>query len=535
MQKDFFGVNTSFRVITIIVLILCFGFTLTHFSIGVDDEMFLPYSCLADVFHQGQWAYLLTMKIVPVFEYLPFWRDFIALGILFVAMSYWTKIYREQAGFDSAMSTIFSAVVVSFPYITSTFTFMTDTVEWSLMLFLTAVATNIYLNRKRKLDYVYSFLLLVFCFSLFEISCFYFLIACVTIFLSRIKLQNNKDSFNLKEVLLLLFTVFFVAVLATLLSKIGALVVGASGSRLSEIVVYDFSSFASFKTSVCNVPFEIFENLKRSVYNPALFILMVSNAVFVCFSIFCSVKIKNVLPSIMAVLCVLSEFTVFLVTGSCNLPTRHLLPAAFVEAYVFAILYQHYKNTRLKNVVVGLIVIVVLLHSKLINREFFYDYQRYKFDESIMREINTDIAKIDNSKPIVFVGVLPGKYSEMRKEAYKTTIFNWDRTNDYVGELSSLRIFCFFRIHGYNLKRFIITKDNHIILQKDAPKYDYFYNIDPFFKLDSSKLSRDSYKEKISGQIREMPSYPKSGYVKLFDEYIIVKLGASALEDDKRE
>ena len=69
-----------------ITIIMSFSYALIYPSMGIDDEIF-PLQCeLSSILLGNRLGLLSTIKFIHTYEYIPIWRDFIAIMIYVVGL-----------------------------------------------------------------------------------------------------------------------------------------------------------------------------------------------------------------------------------------------------------------------------------------------------------------------------------------------------------------------------------------------------------------------------------------------------------------
>jgi len=136
----------------------------------------------------------------------------------------------------------------------------------------------------------------------------------------------------------------------------------------------------------------------------------------------------------------------------------------------------------------------------IMTKIFYVDYKKYQLDVNKMNQIMYEVEKTSSiEKPIIFIGV-PNGYNLGTKDIQGVSLFIWDRAVSAEYELDSGRLYNFFNLHGYNIK-----------------------------KPDKSEIDI----EKIKTQVSKMNVFPKEGSVVDYESYTIVKLGESKLIENQ--
>lgn len=234
-----------------------FGFFLTNHSMGADDELFSVWADITNIVYIERIGRLIYAKVFQTFEYLPFWREFLAIAIYTVGITVHAQNFMEYLNFenfkfDKKMATIFSCVAISFPYMALPFIFMVTCLEQAVNTLLSAVAVNcfyIWLTKeKKKCRLITAILLVFFTISVYEISIFLFLIPCL--FIQLVNLIYNNE-YKIKTAYKQLALLFSVAIASNFINFITVkifhrIIIPQSLERYNEFFAYDMSSLKNF-------------------------------------------------------------------------------------------------------------------------------------------------------------------------------------------------------------------------------------------------------------------------------------------------
>ena len=140
--KSSFKRKKLYWLLVIGVFILCFGFLLTNQSIGIDDENFKFYFDNYGIVASGRYGYILLMKILNSYEYLPVWRDVIALIVLLIGVVITSGLFKYLSNdkISEIAITVFSCIVVSYPLLAKMFAYISINIEVALILLLAGFA-----------------------------------------------------------------------------------------------------------------------------------------------------------------------------------------------------------------------------------------------------------------------------------------------------------------------------------------------------------------------------------------------------------
>lgn len=509
MIKGLLKQSKGYWICVSIVAVLCYGFMLTNYSIGIDDERFTLSFFGNHLLKRGLWGYLPLREVFNTYSFLPFWRDFISLLLFVFSLTLFSGLLRKYSDgkYNDKAAAIFTSIVISFPYFADLFVFMMTTVELGIHLTCTVfsllLATNWLIEKKSILYGVPSALLLGYAVAFNQVAIIFFLVMLFTLLLFYALFSSEGKTLRFSQLLWIVVKTIGLAVAGLIVWWLGGLAFQkllnvVPDSYISNKIIYDRSSVSAFIKSVLQY---IPTFIKTTLLSPTTAvdkIIVGAAAALVAISAFFSIRRKKISIFIIGLALVFSAFAMYFVMGK-RPEIRTSIPFSIMIAACIVLLYVLLQNVAIKKfkakyVVVFIAVWLVFFQSRELNTAFFTDHQRYQRDVSVMEMIVDDFDGLDREKPILFVGILPDPLPH-RHEVIGHTLYNWDRSSSASAELDCIRIHDFFKMHGF-----------------------------PFTR------ARNVDTSEVQAQIAEMENWPADGYVKEFESYVIVKLGASKLD-----
>ena len=491
-----------------ITTVLSYGFRLSNISMMSDDlVMEHNYRYRQDfLLSGGRWGFVLLLHIFNTYFFLPYWRAFIALLLIVTGLTLFCGLYRKYSNgkFDSKAAAVFTSVAISFPLIADLFIFTVATVEIGLIIVLAGISlffATIWIIDKRHLFYaIPAGFALGYAIAFYEIAMIIFLIGGFTILLTHFLF--SKEDGKLYQFLLVSAKLGLIAGIGLFLWKMGATILRNlySIDRISYaggMITHDITSVNMFLMSLVRFIATFFEQriLLPPLDGSAIDILVwCATIALLAMSVVLSVVLKKPAVSLAGIVAVGSGYGMHFVLGSVSPPNRMILTFCILIAFTLALIYMisrsiAYKNIKIKHLTIFVILWVVAFQSRYMNQIFYLDYQRYQRDVMIMNTIISDIG-IGQEKPVLFVGLIPDTLP--RREYVGYSLFNLHRSHR---ELWNWLIYEFFKAHNF-----------------------------PFI------AAVDVNEDEIRNKITDMPSWPKDGYVREFEYFIIVRLGPSALD-----
>ncbi len=492
--KTFFLKNKASLLILALVCVLGYGFTITHYSIGVDNNAHELYYVQGGAISQGRITQVLLDILFGAYTYPPFWVNALSVIVLYFSSLMWCILFKRVGGenINSTACTIFSTVLVSYPIINEHFIFLP--LDFPLGYGLTAMALmgcHEAFSKKNLGFGVLASILMVFVISLNESFAAVFLAGMLMIFMLEIIFGDNlKNAGQIVKKMLSFAAVLLIAVVCewALLRIIQLfyqpeVAVGAANTRIFWL---DTSALVIVKNLFWGLISKY--AIIAKTYLP-IFVLLLACGIILISTIYWAIKKKRPVLFILLLLMYLSIVSLNIVKGG-TLPYRTDSALAVFVGFSMMLLWITLGNKRLRVIYGILIIILVINQTRVLNNWFYNDYKRYERDLEIEENISNEIETYhDASKPILFIGwvenspdtrTIPGEYNGVQ---YFNQYSNYrEKANPY-----SYLLLDFFRIHGHAFT--------------DAT---------------------EEYYEEGREIAEDMPSYPKPGYIKEEEEYIIV-------------
>jgi len=520
---DYFKLGNPYWISVVITAILCYGFTLTNHSIGMDTELliFKDYPS-ADLLRQGRWGFfLLSLLPIDIFQFVNFWSNFITLILFIISSTLCINLYKRYSNgyFSNTAGIIFSCMSISLPYIATRFFYIGGNIPNGISHILILICAYLTLgfdheNKKTILNKIISLLIcilvLTFCISLYEHSLSKYLILLYS-FIFLLFITSNNNNFDKMKILIsrTLITIFICGISIILWRVIGKGVQNITGLEpygyvLDSYMKYDFNSISAFinsiKYSFINLITNIFSF--NNIYSNNL---IITSRIIILISVLFFTIIKRQASVFLAgILLLLSSISLEIVSNNYDLLSRIKYYTANFVAFSFALLYILFnkitiKTFKIKSIISVIIILIILNSSLWMNKIFYEHYSAYQYRLGVMRSISNDLLKYDQYKPVGFIGELPVK-KILDTSIYDITHLNY--SNLFPMLRANLSIYAFFANHGYRLYGF----DSNKFMGVSMP-YGFL-----------SKLEIEDF--------NSMPSYPNDGYILETDEYIIVKIGS---------
>ena len=490
--------NKALMFSTIIITILAFGFTVTNYSMGVDDPAagyYLDGSGWGSMIQQGRLLHVIFDKLTGAVEFIPFFNDFVGatLFMLSALMFCGLFLYVSEGKFSTVSLIIFNGIYLSFSIVNEKFIYNLDVIVTMLSYVLVAASLQagysfVFLKDKRA--FIRAVLTLIFGIGAYESFIFVYICGVFIIFLikgvvcgERLRLKSTVIS-GLWFLLILLLSA---AVYYSAVAVVQHLTHQAGIFERNSV----WSGEGSFLFKIKNVLKNIIYSLKNISYLPILELDLFMAAGLVI-SVFFAVKRRSV--TLLLCYCGLLAGCFGIYFAMPYFAYRVAQTFCLFAAFVALIIVHCFENRALlKRVVYLLFAVLIFIQLADLNLRFYNDYVRYKKEEFAINTIATRlVAECDVDKPVVFVNK-PSDYYMGRIDAN-------DQSNGYsmlywtIGAFNNEQnpmIYEVFRLHGYD-----------------------------FLKTPTPQQS-----EEAQERAEEMAAWPAKDSIKEFEDIIVVNFG----------
>ena len=524
---DFINNNRWFWIAIMITVLLAYGFTLTNYSVSVDDESMYKY-CHRGLLAQGRFGIMFFQSIFDNCEFIPFWVDAIGLIVLITAIVFWSMFYirMSHGKLEKKFTIIFACLCISFPVIAYLFIFMGGAYSIGLVLLFTAFALilvaswlydGINASGLHSVTTIYKLIAAIFFLAisigLLEWTTSLFLTGIFSGLLLEYVCADTEKRISLKTFLLTVLKVVVVLASAIVLNgmltflyqKVNGIVPSGYTSNYISwkggTVLYEFSRFVAALSA------KFFRDFYQGK-GVDLWLVIFNYAITIYISIatYLSFKTKNIVSLIIVICIIGSAFSLNIVTGNASLDPRIYVHLAIPTAFSFMLLaYMFWGEYRVlekldqgdfwflhsgaKVVVIISVILIVLYQTKELSRLFYFEYLRYEADVRTAYKIIDEIEEQEGSlnKPVIFIG----SFSSSANVKFGYIIYEHDRWNLPDTMKSQGRIIGFIRQLGY----------------------------------DMSPVQSQSDIDRALTEAQKMPSYPKKGSIKVFDNFVAIKFG----------
>lgn len=529
MLKSFFEKVDYFCFFLFVTVFICFGFFFTNPVMGIDDELTGFFTSSDVILQVGRLGKFIT-NILFQPQFIPLVYD--VLGIFFFVLAIvliCDLLKKHLPEISKKELTIFSTVAISFPFAACVFTFVHNCIDLGLCFLSSTVATcfffKYFYEEKKNINLLYSFMLLIFSLSLYETGLFYFILSFLFFVFYLLVFNKNLKHSNsdfCKQLFACLFLVGLTIVIYRIVLKIVMYCCGMTYNKIDDYLNYDFSSLGAFLTSVKLSYGEFFHFFNCNVNQFfSCKLIVFSCVVLSAIALYFSIRRKNILVFLVALLMILVPVSYFIGTGFQYMQYRIFFSYGLVVAFAFVVLYKLFaKNVLVSNIFIFICFLVVFQQAKEMNAMFYTEHLKYENDKLFANSIDYDLKRLGYDKyPVIFVGVrkkldLPYSFEGIANEINAST-FNWDRAFSKEEELTSKRPYKFIQKLGYDIYPYLSVSQS-----------------DEFVTKEEKTEILQQYEDKLKSIVPTLEIYPRENSIKKVDDFVLVKIGHSYFDNN---
>lgn len=487
----------------VLTAILCFGFTVTNFSVGIDDmasSYYLNSGNLGNMLQQGRLLHVALNMVTRSVEFLPFFMDFVGAFLFTVSALLYCALFQYITG--GRLTTVslicFACVYLSSSILAEKFIYQLDVMATMLSYCCGAVslmyAWRFVKEKKASLALKSTAVLMV---SIASYESFIFLYVCgvFAIFLLEAIFLDGYRKFRdifldgLKYAAILFATIALYYGLVAVVQHL----TGQAGIYTRYSVWGDSAEgfLGTFRTISVTIA-DYFRSSLSARYVPILAFCLFC-AVGLGVSVLLSVRKKNVWLPVCFLALLVSNFFIHYAVGAFT--ARAAQTFCFFVGFTVLMLVETFRECpRCKNLICAAVVVLVFIQSADMTRWFYNDYARYQKEKFVIDTIaNKVVSECDPDKPLIFTNapffghlntaVYPGRQHNGHSLIYWMGYAFEDKTQPFIAEV--------FRFHGYDF-----------IQSPTEEQYD------------RAEIEAES-----------MPAWPQTGSIQEFEDFIVVNFG----------
>ncbi len=474
--------NFKLLFFSIISSFITYGFTLSNYSLSVDNES----PILADYsLSLGRWGTnLIRCRILG--EHLPYFTLLLSLILMSFTAVELAKLFK----FKGVSGYLFCILFLTFPQLAYQLVFTMQADVVAIGFLLSVIIVKIFIKNIERVLSVKSIVSLITAalILMFVIASYQALIFIpIIIYLIHTYQNTYLEDFNLKKEFfnLLYFGGLVIFSLILYYISIKLFCPAIEGGYLSSYVSGDSDNqFVKF----CSI---WFTNLVGNFYyGEKTFILVTLLSIVIFFKFFIEKKRTLIRFIALFTLLLLPFVMSYFITNGYHPPRIYI-----TSGIVFGFIIVHAANLfKKESILIFITSLVCFMNIYFITRLFYSNYQISNHDKEVAKQIDSTIKMKypefdENVNYVYFYGCLPYEHHQKfridKSEVFGGSLFNWDNGNNY-------RIINLFKFY-------------------DIANYKMIDNKDIFLSIKDS--------------IDKMPIWPKKESVKMINNTMIVKLG----------
>ena len=541
-------------MITLALTAACaYGYAITHYAIGMDDTVIPLYFEEGLAPYVGRWSLFVINKLFHIADFIPWMVELISVLILMLSVTLWCILWKricERGGVVLPLwSYIFvAAVFLSCPLISEVYVFYLHNgictgygvTALALLCFMSSLSTKAEKAFQLK-NIALSAALLTVALGFYESFIMAYIIGAVMCFFLVRLIHGKKGEEFCYQTKLICWMVNGLSVVAvSLVFRAVVLATIKAIYHLEKMNVYNVL-YRRFLGDIFTTKGELAMIIKRFfaryyvdavVYLP-ITVLVVSMIFIGLYSLYYGLRKRDImLPICSAALVVLP----LLMSIAEGLATRYRSAqyVPLVGAFAVLLLLIEFQRHKLPEwiPVCSYILLGILLFNQCadMNRWFYLDDRKYQDAKEVMNRVAHDLEKeYDTSKPLVFTGGYEVPY-EIAKDAYvsfSSSEYKWiSRLTDWFDPHLKEKY------HAGNGKGYVFAESPIVsVLQWGVTAFDgTSQQLIEFMKMHGHGSFRCETNLEVideANRVKEaenMPAYPREGYIKECEDYIIINL-----------
>lgn len=543
--QEFKSINNHIMLVlsTVIVAMLCYGYQVTHPTVGMDDTAIKTYFVDGLAPQIGRWTLFVLNKIFYFADYTPFFIDL--LGVMFMCLSTWifcTLFHRISGGRIKTWAyVLFSVLFISSPFIEEVYIYYLHN-GVGIAFLLTSISVMMIhdsVHRRRTCGLFMGSIgiaLAIGCYESFALV--YITVVCMVLFLeAEFGTQNSCGGVKdwIRSIGLYIFPLFAAIVLRKIVSKILTILIGIP---LAE------RSASAMKYWFLNNPWVL---LKDLIYQFILRYVISGKYFFGAFSFTCIAVVFALTVAVSACyrrklmlalygLAILVAPWLLIVVELTITPYRACQALMLFIAFGWMYLAQIVSSVSrmgvkkiLCSMVAGASIIILFNQAFQLNAYFYYDTLKDRNDEFVCTAVaNRLYEEFDTSKPIAFVGtyMMPQRLIDWSYVAASSDEYRW--LGNQLNSFGRNSFYLYTNEYGYKI--YDVASEDLLnwmlwasLNKQETEIYHYMYMLGYDFKTpDESQLRR------AVQQAENMPAWPAKEAVADLGDCIVVHFDKKA-------
>lgn len=500
LKEDILG-NRPLLLTAVFVGVLCFGFTITNFSIGIDDaarSYYLYTNCEGNMIQQGRLLHVALNALTHSVQFIPFFTEFLGAVLYVLSALLLLALFRyvTDGKLSDAALAVFAGVYISSSILAEKYIYHLDVLATMVSYCCNALAllySYRFIKEKNRRCFLAAVSVLIGAIASYESYIFLYISGVFALFILEMAVNGEKKTFRK----LLTEGGQYAAVLLAAMAVYYGLVVllqavtGQFGTFTRTTALPEELGFLGKIGFVTGQFIAVFEDAIADRYLPVLAFCLCS---LVCLGLGAVLgwKRKNGWLSLCLLALWICNFGIHFAAGTFLY--RAAQTFCFFCGFVLMLLLETFHLSALRKCICAGAALLVFTQAADMNRWFYNDYVRYQKEAyAIHAMANEILGSCDTEKPVVFTNAPYAGYLDTQlysgRQVNGNSLLYWcgyafhDPTQPFVAEV--------FRMHGYDFIQ--------------SPSEGEF--------------------EEACEAAEDMPAWPQEGSIQEFDEFIVVNFG----------
>ncbi|MCM1303356.1 MAG: glucosyltransferase domain-containing protein [Lachnospiraceae bacterium] len=538
----YFWSDRFYAAVVSLAAVCSYGFKISHETIGIDD------TCIPLYFEEGlapavgRWTLYLINKLFHISDFAPWMTELAGVLLLLFAATAWCVAFSRILGREKHMIvcyTFFAALFLSCPLISEIYVYYLHN-GVSLAYGLTAIALLLLLKvmergtekKKRLLGTVVAAAVLTAALGCYESFMIVFAVGMLLLFILIRGFGNREQRYCASPwawVGLLAATVISAILFRWLVLK---LVLGICHIEIPEDFRVEYRGVFSFVDMNITDVFMVFKRqwlkyyLNAFAYRPiTILVLGILVLLTVCVAI--GIRKKDIFLPLAALAVPVLPICMVIVEGKDTYyRAAQYVPliGAFAVFLLLRLVKEHLPGACMA---VGMAFAFILLWDQCaeMNRWFYVDHMKYQDARGVMEQIAYDLEKDhDAEKPVIFRGAYYVPYGIVKDAylEYGSVNYGWIRRLGDMVDPHLVEKYNGESGYGYGFAETPINS----ALRWGVTAFDgtgvqlgnFMEMLGHRFEIETDLLKI----EEAQKLAEEMPGFPETGYIREYEEYIIV-------------
>lgn len=414
-----------YMCLVIVAALAGYGYEITHCSYGVDDVIYDWYIYSGKLVSMGRFTPWLINKFFRISMFSPFIVDFLGVVLLIIAGTILCGLFQSilsNKSIDVWVYSVFTSLLLVYPMNGEVYIYYMHNAI-GIAFLMTSISMcllyeNFYADRFGKIrNTIISIVLIMLANSCYE--SFAIVVATIAGLIVLLEAYNG-NKITIADHGKWFINVGIVLVISMLMRSVITKILCA----YKNLDVYQTSG-GTIGWQFSNEAGEIWRTLKAQLlgnylyYGTGLFmikLMVLAFAALLVISCVMTIKQKNIYPLLIAILLLMGQFSISILTGTMQLYRMNQSIVVLVAFIIFflCIIISNLQNNILGKTITAIIGLIVVYNSAVhINQLFVFEYNMSERCADKVKQIGQELEAYDlTDKKVVFLG----SYSRSKEE-----------------------------------------------------------------------------------------------------------------------